>query len=192
MSRAYVGEVSIGKKASGERVRIWLVPFRELDNQRVLGQHRRLHAIYAIVYAHGRRWMRWEQAQHHDEFRDLHRQILWEAMHRGFPSGDPEVHQTPVPEVNRPDVPQFPYPRPTAVVQQERWQLWTRWQGKWQGRDEMPPAYAEVAAQYESQGGCLHVNWTESLGRNDAGERIELCLDCKQYIRIGKGLWVPK
>lgn len=155
-------------------MKIWVVSFGELDDKRVLAQHREMHAIYANVFGRGTAWKRWEQLQHIQHFLDLHDEALAEMQVRGML----KHHNTPLPDVTVPDVPQVRYQPTPEELEYDRWLLVCRWNGAYQGRVPMPEEYGELLKKF-SQEGCHH----------EAAPGLDICKLCKK-VRLKDGEWV--
>jgi hypothetical protein len=170
-------------------VRIWLVPFAELDNQRLIAQHHEWQAIWNMVTWRGYRWKGYEDPKYRLDLMMRHEEAVTELKLRGYPSG--LNHTTPIPLDDRENqweiiasTAQVSIPRPPETLRNERWTLLCRWLGEYQGDQrglQLPEAfqdYAELAVQYKEQGGCLHDDVYEDLP-----DGTQLCLVCKKVHR---------
>ena len=164
-------------------MRIWLVPFRELDDRRVLGQHHEFHVIYKFITEKGWKWIQWHLPEHRLALYDVHERIVEEMTIRGF------KHSTPL-EKPAITVPQKPYPVTEEQLQWERWQLVCRWGGVYRGRPPMPAEYEPLLEKYHKQGECIHDGPVERINSPDGP--LDLCLVCKRYVRTRDGLWIPR
>lgn len=142
-------------------MRIWLVPFCELDNKRLVAQHHEWHAIENKIRGLGHRWKNWELKEYLSEFYILHGIAVQEMKIRGMAG-----HRTP-PKYYVPGITEIEesdhygprrYPRPRAVLQEERFELLTRWgDGGFHGRETAAKQeWEEVFARWEVHGGCPH------------------------------------
>ena len=163
-------------------MKIWLVPFNELDDRRVIAQHHEFHAIWNFVTKKGWKWQLWHLPEHRLALYEVHERIVEEMKIRGF------EHNTPIekPEIT---VPQKPYPVTLEQIQFQRWQLVCRWGGVYRGRPPMPPEYRPLIELYQEVG-CRHDGATETITTKN-GRKFELCLICKRYVRDHQGLWIP-
>jgi len=180
-------------------MRIFLVPFQELDDQRVLGQHREIHMAWSLIVKQGQRWGKitdeigyWSDVKNRYRLWDVHERTVAEMAARGF-----NGHQTPI---EAPDdgkaYTNWNVAIPRELVQRDRWHLWLRWNGVFRGREMADPtAWAEIEKRWEAQGRvCLH---NETWERLDVGYRFidgdesqpaygatYLCLLCKRKERF--------
>lgn len=163
--------------------RIWTVPFGELDDKRVLGQHREVHIIAGLVAA-GRSWKGYTPRG----LCNVHDAIVSEMKNRSFLSGF--YHQTPLRlgACEGQDVAGPVRDDALAVIDllHDRYDLLARWQGIYKGRVPMPDAYLPLMAIYTQQGGCLHDGRTEKLR-----DKSVICLICKQAVLINDE-WQPR
>lgn len=176
-------------------MRIWLVPFGELDDRRVVAQHHEWHTIWNAVTVRNMNWLHWSLPQYRYALWTVHQRITYEMRLRGY------YDATPVAPsgflftsgyVFYRGIPQDPYLPTLEVLQQERWQLLCRWGGEYRGRIPQPELYEPLIWRYRAQGGCTHVGPTEKLHKHVAHKGWELCLDCKNAVRYRNGSWVPK
>jgi hypothetical protein len=170
-------------------MRIWHVDFGELDDQRVLGQHNEIHALWGLIVNYGNPWggMTKEDSEY---LWAVHEWSVKECAERGWPSGT--NHMTPLPVL----------PRQTSAIatmqrlgkqetwekrlERDRWDLVLRWGGVYKGRIEAPYDYVPLIGRYWAQGGCLHDGTREDFKRG-----WQLCLGCKRYATNDKGhTWV--
>jgi hypothetical protein len=154
-------------------MRIWHVPFEELDNQRVLGQHNEIHALIGLIVKFGQTWGGLHKDIHQPYLYDVHERTVTEMRARKWTG-----HLTPVESVLPLFQGEMVLPEITPLrLEQDRWDLVLRWQGTYKGRVDMPSEYVSPLAKYKLQGGCYH-----SLTRIEefkGGWR--LCLLCKWY-----------
>lgn len=155
-------------------MRVWLVPFEELDRQRLFAQHHEIHPLLQLVKT-GRKWLGWEKPEHRDAIFDVHDRAVAEALRRGFPFN----HVTPMDDALRANVPQVAYPAPPELVARDRWILVCRWEGVYRGT-----GYADVADIY----GPLLDRWQREGCAHDAGWEViapdtEMCVICKHEFR---------
>ena len=185
-------------------MRIWTVPFCELDDQRVLGQHNEIHALHSLIVKLGRPW---GGLQPGDEpyLDSVHEETIAEAARRGWSMG--RNHQTPIERrmfvaatlpvtlKHLQSVRPFEQRRRT-----DRWHLVLRWGGFYRGRtpiseldSEATEHYLTAIKRYQAQGGCLHDGTVEDgEGRNRG---YELCLLCKRAMRekgSPRGEWIDR
>jgi hypothetical protein len=73
-------------------MRLWLVPFCELDRDRVYGQHYEYHTILNSVVQRGMKWRGWELPEHRADLLQQHHNIVTEAAIRGYNFGLHHVH----------------------------------------------------------------------------------------------------
>jgi Pyrimidine dimer DNA glycosylase len=165
-------------------MRIWRVPFSELDDQRVLGQHSELHGIWGII-TRGRRWGQigqdlgyWSDPTNLAAFWTLHEDIVEEMSRRGF-----NGHASPLTWNGLPTTferTHITY-NPEDVLN-DRWHLLLRWHGTFPGRlyagiDD----WAALVNRYNEQGTqCRHDGERERLSNGPT-----VCLLCKDTIYIG-------
>src|SRR6185295_17636815 len=137
-------------------MRIWLVPPQELDDRRLVAAHNEWHAVETMVRRDGKRWLGWEKPEYLLEFYLVHDELVDEMRVRGF------LHHTPPKYEPKRWSKWFeiwegksePYQRTDVLVRRDRWELLTRWGGKFKGRKtDEPEAWAELEAQYASTGG---------------------------------------
>jgi hypothetical protein len=186
-------------------MRIWTVPYGELDDKRILGQHREIH-MWAAMGIH---------ASEADQIRaaDIHEQTLAEMRFRGFLSG--HWHETPLPGPQAGarqgqggpgtvgvvwntgpgglgtalGMSQTMYQRTEQQLAQQladRIDLVGRWQGIYKGRVAMPEAYEPLLNAYWEAGGCLHDGRTSKLKDG----RVQ-CLKCKRALLVN-GVWIDQ
>ena len=133
-------------------MRIWKVPFGELDNQRILGQHQEVHALHGLIV---RRMQPWGGLTWEDELYLIwvHAKTVEECKARGWPSGT--NHQTPLGRFTQSE-------RATSVtfarlgtirpwderLARDRTDLIERWGGFYKGRVEAPYDYVPVIGRY--------------------------------------------
>jgi Pyrimidine dimer DNA glycosylase len=165
-------------------MRIWRVPFQELDDQRVLGQHHEIHGIWTLIAMFPeRKWGKidnlhgnWSDPDNAWQLWNIHQMIEIEMQRRGF------NHQSPLEEP--------PFTRgPVAGIRYEgsarnedRWHLWLRWHGEFHGRarsNSAIAAYDALDVRYTLQGRvCKH---NAALERKRDPDRV-ICLLCKEVI----------
>jgi len=185
-------------------MRIWYLPFDELDNQRVLGQHAEVHAIYRLVFNRGTSWKEWAEPKHRRDFFWIHNRIVAEMAERGSETlmginaverkrEYERAHATwPEQEFTEQWLDSTGIQRPVKVsdevIEAERWQLVNRWGGNFRGR-VWKPEYEALLDRYHENGGCTHklesgTEWLEDYGLRDDGAHKYLCLLCKRFIKI--------
>ena len=158
-------------------MRIWYVPFSELDNRRVVAQHSEVHAIWSIVTKRERNWKEFGRPEHRLALWDVHERSVEEMIVRGY-----DNHQTPI---DRPVtvVQQLPVVASDEVLERERWQLVCRNSGEYLGRsDSMHDDYSRLLERYNVEG-CQHGydGYLEDTIINNC--RVTLCLTCKKAFR---------
>ena len=128
-------------------MRIWLVPFYELDDKRLLAQHHEWHVLENHIHERGRRWLGWEKPEHTIEFYSLHDQVLAEMIARGMTG-----HKTPPKhEPSMVIFPQVPYPRTAEAIRKDRMDLVERWGGTFAGRYTTDPdGWSTVMIRYNA------------------------------------------
>jgi len=170
-------------------MRIWYVPYGELDNQRVLGQHNEIHALYSLVVRDGGRW---GGLTREDElyFHFVHDETLVEFEHRQFEHHSPLPVTTDVRKPVQRTMDDLFLLELEDKIRRDRWDLICRWGGTYMGRIPLASLdpisrhqYEELQAQFIHQGGCLHNGGIES--------DTKLCLICKRYVRRD-GEWIPR
>jgi len=165
-------------------MRVWRIPFGELDDQRALAQHHEVHMLYNLLQL-GRNWNGLSFPDNLAYVIAVHDSAVEEMQLRGF-----NGHQTPLPEPpGDPGV----WPWPTEEdLRTDRWHLVLRWDGAYQGRmlpgPEVQAEYARLIERYEAQGGCLHDGPVEKGEGKRKG--LALCLLCKRATRAQ--VWLPK
>jgi len=169
--------------------RIWYVPFGELDDRRLLGQHREVHIIAGLV-ASGRSWRGFADWQ----LCNVHSAAVREMKKRGFPSGVYHETALTLPIMGNPggapegqEGAQWP-PVDVGIEDQQasdRWDLTCRRQGTYAGRVAMPEAYLPLIERYMQDGGCLHDGKTIKLR-----DGTIQCLTCKRAYLVA-GVWTP-
>lgn len=163
-------------------MRIWNVPFEELDNKRVVAQHNEWHAIAKLVQQ-GRSWLGWERPEHHDDFYQIHDRIVAEMAIRGYNDYTPNYGSRSL----RPDdatTQQLPYVPTQEMLDRDRWHLVCRWGGEFRGRDattEAREAYKQFIWFYKRYG-CQHDEGV--IERNK-------CAVCKRVALSRDGIWLP-
>jgi hypothetical protein len=186
-------------------MRIWQVPFGELDNQRVLGQHNEIHGLHTLIVKQRRPWgglRREDEAYIHH----VHQLTLQEATFRpGWTMG--QNHQSELPWLTEETELYHPARDTQRLLEEikplrdrrrvDRWHLWLRWGGVYRGRVtksdgmswEALEDYRAHAVRYREQGGCRHDGPIELGEGSQRG--LELCLLCKQAVREiqGDGVW---
>src|SRR5689334_2028065 len=170
-------------------MRIWYVPFGELDNQRVLGQHNEVHALHTLIVKMRRPWggLTYEDE---DYLRMVHRWSVEEMVRRGI-HGHQSTFYYHEPIVQWDDTVRH-LDTVTPMDQRQatdRWHLWLRWGGEYKGRiplDDLPfdaqTDYENHDQMYRLQGGCYHDGSTEAGEGPNRGR--ELCLLCKRVARV--------
>jgi len=167
-------------------MRIWRVPFSELDDQRVLGQHYEIHCLWGWIHRDGKKWNdvapgmgKWSDLENRYRLWDVHRRIAEEMRLRGM------NHESPITPgyviwYNW-DEPARPYPQ--EVIDEDRWHLYLRWDGNFRGRvNTDPAAWEKVAFRYAAQDNrCLHDGEREKTKR--MGETAWICLLCKHTVK---------
>jgi len=165
-------------------VRIWTVPFEELDDQRVLAQHHEIHMAHSLIVGRGRPWGGLT-AEDHSYINRVHDLAVVEMTIRGF-----NGHQTPLPGYDSGFYRAEIVDRATKQMHIDRWHLVLRWGGVFKGRTCDPVArreYGELIERYTTQGGCLHDGSVEKGEGKHKG--VALCLLCKQATRAQ--VWLP-
>jgi hypothetical protein len=129
-------------------MRIWTVPFGELDDQRVLGQHVEIHMLWNTITKFHRKFMGWEDPHYRLHLWEVHKRIVEEMTIRGM------KHHTPI------EFPTYEYclfPPQTRVLPalesllKDRWDLVERWRGEYLGRIEMPSEYFSLIGIYRKE-----------------------------------------
>jgi hypothetical protein len=171
-------------------MRIWHVPFHELDDQRVLGQHREIHMLWNLVVRLDRPWGGLTQA---DEpyIVSVHDSSVEEMVLRGWTGhGTPMIPTVPMSECNTQTTTRLTLGALKPMRERrrtDRWHLVCRWDGQYRGRVQSVGAegmrdYQEHRVQYAAQGGCLHDGEWEQ--HTVTGTVVtELCLLCKRHTR---------
>lgn len=169
-------------------MRIWHVPFGELDDQRVLAQHNEIHALWNLIVRDGRKWdARWSDPARRYLLWDVHRRSVLEMRRRGWTG-----HQTPLNAKSPLGVHQLAeycdHDEMLFLQRKDRWDLVCRWEGVYKGRIPMPPEYRLMLEKWR-QDGCQH-----SMTRSeDFGKGWFLCLVCKQFATNDRGAtWVRR
>jgi hypothetical protein len=126
-------------------MRVWTVPFGELDNQRVLGQHVEIHMLWSLITKHHRKFMGWEDPKYRWYLWQVHRRIVEEMVIRGI------AHHSPI-DLSIEELRWWPFQidaLPTLEsLAKDRQDLVDRWGGNYQGRIPMPSAYQPVLDAY--------------------------------------------
>jgi len=161
-------------------MRIWHVPYGELDGQRVLGQHNEIHALWGLIVKYGNPWGGLS-SDDQEYLMHIHTLTVLEMNARGW-----NGHQTPLNPIVRRNVSETlqrlkPLEERQAL---DRWHLVLRWGGVYKGRTPCPTEYVEPISKYWHQGGCLHDGpWEDDT---------KLCLLCKRVKRKPNGEVVPR
>ena len=125
-------------------MRIWTVPFGELDNQRVLGQHVEIHMLWSLITKHHRKFMGWEDPHYRLHLWEVHKRIVEEMKIRGM------QHHTPI------EFPSYEYmlfppqkrvPPTEESRRKDRQDLIERWGGTYRGRIDPPLEYRALLTQ---------------------------------------------
>src|SRR5690606_41085277 len=170
-------------------MRIWTVPYVELDNQRLLGQHREVHMLIGFV-SQGGIWADPFGGDNRLDVSDLpylrwvHELTVQEMLLR-----DMRGHQTPVAPVGfRAEEERFMdrlilhQNRIGEQQMRDRWLLWLRWGAEYKGRGDIPSQYADCISRWVAQGEqCLHDGPVEDLEGKRKGQQT--CLLCKRVAR---------
>jgi hypothetical protein len=177
-------------------LRIWNLPFNELDNARVLGQHAEYHAIESrLCSGKIKRWKGWENPDYSWAFYGIHVDILAEMIERGWTQEGHRTPAQPLPWVGADRETQVFHPDQSdpLVINEERWQVLCRNDGQKLGRyyalnsDEV---YDELLERWRVIG-CQHGQ--EKIGVTMTkidGHAAEICLNCKRMYRtIGDPTW---
>lgn len=158
-------------------MRIWYVPFPELDNRRVVAQHSEVHAIWSLVTKREKNWKEFGKPEHRLALWDVHERSVEEMAVRGYHN-----HQTPL-EQPLTTIQQLPVVGSDFVLERERWQLVCRNGGQYLGRPEaMHVDYPRLIAKYDREG-CQHGydNYLGDIMVNN--QKATLCLTCKRAYR---------
>lgn len=161
-------------------MRIWHVPFWELDDRRAVAQHHEIHVITGQVVDRGHRWLRWHEGTYRRALQKVHDEAVGELTQRGFYHDSPIVLEIPNPLF------QLDYPVTAAMLEADRWTLITRWKGEYKGRVPMPEAYKPLIMRYREQGGCIH---NGPKGKRH-GRGPMLCMLCKDAYEVNPDVWV--
>ena len=171
-------------------IRIWHVPFGELDGQRVLGQHQEIHALWALIVKKGMPWdHRWSLETYRRLLWDVHERSVAEMLQHGYTG-----HKTPIdlPFLVGTQVTEYCGPTEMADLQyQDRWDLVRRWNGIYRGRIPMPEAYTPVLERF-AQEGCRHDPAHTEDVENKAFKGYKLCLGCKRWMTKDGINWVTR
>jgi len=162
------------------------VPFKELDNQRVLGQHSEVHAL-GTLYARGGTWgtsvvpaevwptLLW----------DVHSDVV-EEMAKRWGKTDPVEYIAKHSTIWRYRELRVEYRLRDFIgpeqLEKDRWNLVCRWNGKYRGRGQMPGQYEPLLERFWTEG-CTHEGEEKISGGG------VLCYSCKQYVRLD-GQWL--
>jgi pyrimidine dimer DNA glycosylase len=169
-------------------VRIWHVPFGELDGQRVLGQHNEIHALWSLIVVKGMKWdERWSNPYYRWLLWDVHARSVAEMLLHGWTG-----HKTPIEEPTEIsyEASRTEYGTPDEVAElqaADRWDLVRRWDGKYKGRVPMPDAYIPVLERFHAEGGCNHLPYRVEEMEAKVFKGWMLCLGCKRWMTNDKG-----
>jgi hypothetical protein len=168
-------------------MRIFVAPFEELDDDRVLGQHHEVHALWSLIVDKGRSWGKindeigsWSDPKNRFSLWYVHHRIVTEMGIRQWFG-----HKTPIimPEEFLDVVTPLPLDPPRELVQRDRWHLWLRWGGVFRGRETHAlDEWREIAKRYEAQGGvCVH---DEGVEKWEGGPRHgkNVCSLCHRVV----------
>ena len=195
-------------------MRIWLVPFGELDDQRLLGQHQELHAIWGALQR-GNPWGKLQPHLHGGYLHSLHDAVVREMLERHFNHHTPFPDYGMMPGVHTVKTTTETYPPKQMLAHHlpdylrdgteyqkrlwtDRWHLILRWGGEYKGRTPWMELrqiareqYVVASSRYYAQGGCLHDENTEPGEGRWKG--FDICLLCKSNVRLrGTDLWMHK
>lgn len=154
-------------------MKIWLVPFEELDDWRIRAQHREFHMLYRKI-SRGDKWLGWELPQHLESLNHVHTEVMNEIRIRqigsscsGFEPVLPWCDQKKYTD---------PLERMIYTPAYDRWILVCRWDGVWKGRrTDNLEQFAMMLKKYQEQGGCRHDGrWMK------VDKQYEICLLCKR------------
>jgi Pyrimidine dimer DNA glycosylase len=156
-------------------MRIWFIPFEELDTKRLLAQNHEWYTVWNSVTMRGQRWLGWEAEQYRYALYQKHIQILREMKLRGINYDDTAQC------MRMDDVPQILFPVTHEMLLEDRRCLVARWCGTFKGRaltsQQAVDDYKQLIKEFD-ENGCQH-----------RANNKKQCERCKQA-KLIDGVWV--